>query len=101
MCAVCRGSGLVEAGITGGTVEYGPVLIGKDWRGRDVPTRSAYPTTIRPNPNAVLLVRTGNPKTDHTDIWYHSMNPLCELWGVAICAGCHGTGMSNSGQKGV
>jgi len=78
MCPVCRGRGEVEAGITGGTVEFGPVLPGLDWRGNVVPTRASYPTKVRPNP----------AKT----IWYLETNPFVELWGIAVCATCHGTG---------
>lgn len=92
MCPVCRGRGTVEAGVHTGVREYGPVLMGKDWKGRDVPTRSSFPTGIRPNPNALVTVRTGRVETDYLDVWIWDENPLCELWGIAICGKCRGTG---------
>lgn len=84
MCPVCKGRGEVEAGITKGTIEFGPVLMGKDWKGRDYPTRSAYPTKIVPNPTALY---------SNKEVWFLDTNPLCELWGIAVCARCRGTGM--------
>lgn len=82
MCPVCRGRGEVEAGITGGVVEYGPVLMGYDWRGREIPTRSAYPTRVTVNKNALI----------NGEVWYLERNPLCELWGIAVCGKCRGSG---------
>lgn len=88
-CTVCRGRGEVEAGITGGTVEHGPVYEAIDWRGRHFPSLAAYPTTVRPNPDALYAATRYSPQ----DIWFLDVNPLCKLWSTALCARCRGTGM--------
>lgn len=64
MCPICRGRGEVDAGVTGGVVEYGPVTMGYDWRGNFVPTRPAYPTFVRPNKNALI----------RGEVWYLETN---------------------------
>lgn len=84
MCPVCRGRGEVAVGITSGVIEHGPVLMGHDWRGNPVPTRSSYPTRVVRNPDAII----------RGEVWYLETNPFCEAWGIAICGKCRGSGGS-------
>ena len=89
MCPVCLGRGEVSAGVTTGVKEYGPVYMGKDWRGRDIPTRAAFPTRVEPNPDALY---PADRYTKAGTIWFLKRNPYVELWGIAVCARCRGTG---------
>src|SRR4051812_40702600 len=82
MCPVCRGRGEVSAGVTGGVVEHGPVTMGYDGHGNMCPTRAAFPRWARPSPAALI----------RGEVWYLETNPHCELWGIAVCATCRGTG---------
>jgi hypothetical protein len=92
MCPVCRGRGEVEAGVSLGAVEYGPVTMGYDWRGNLVPTRASFPRGFIKNPKALVTVQTGNKATDHQDIFILESNSFGDLWGIAVCGACHGTG---------
>lgn len=76
MCPICKGSGEVSAGITGGIVYYG-----KPDRNRD---KQCFPTTVKVNPKAF--------DSRINDVWIVRENPLVYLWGIAICIRCHGTG---------
>lgn len=69
MCPICKGSGEVSAGITGGTIGN---------------QHSAHPTWIKPNVDAY--------DSRINDVWIVRENPLVCLWGIAICITCHGTG---------
>lgn len=90
MCDVCRGRGEVASGITGGVREYGPTYEAFDWRGNKYPARAAFPTVVVPNPNALIVDR----RTGKKEIWHLDINPLCELWSLAICGLCRGSGMA-------
>lgn len=91
MCPVCRGRGEVEAGITHGTVEYGPVYDGFDFRGNTIKLKASFPTKVSVNPAAW----DSAAKT----VWMLEKNLFGSPWGLAICVMCHGTGMSSQGDK--
>lgn len=91
MCAACSGCGEVDAGITGGIVCYG-------WKD-ELGVQASYPTWVKPNPDAVVIVQTGNKRTDYRDIYFLRVNPLVPLWGIAVCGRCHGTGLSETGGR--
>jgi len=63
LCPVCHGRGEVAAGVT-----YG---------------NGHVATHVKTNPHAIGLYR---------EVWYLDTNPNVELWGIAVCGTCHGTG---------
>lgn len=75
VCQVCRGSGEVAAGITGGFTQTG-----EDCNGNPL----GYPTYVKPNPNAV---------SKGGDISFTVINPLVKLWSLAVCQKCRGSGL--------
>lgn len=79
-CPTCGGRGEIEAGLTGGFVVTGYAVSTRTGERQAL----GHPTWVRPNPAAV---------DPHGHIWFTRPNPVLPLWGLAICQGCHGTGM--------
>ena len=92
MCPVCQGSGEVSAGVTTRIVQFGA----PDEYG----VRSCFPVEIAPNPDALDMRPRHDSKSGRPGIiWILQANTFVELWGIAVCAKCHGTGSTPAAQQ--